>query len=132
MNKADIKEYRRLKDAGWEIDKEQSVKFNGGSESDAHAVCKLLACIVCRDAGYRVDTEVVGEHGEADIVAYHPERTNLCIEIETNADRATVMDKKGRYVDSNDGINEIFVLDPLDMSTEAPVVKETIKRELGL
>lgn len=131
MDREMVAEYRRLKQAGWDVDKTQSVKFNGGSESLAHMVCKLLAADVCRDVGYRVDTEVEGPHGEIDVLAYHPKRLTYCIEIETNASDDVIQDKKQRYVDSNQVIDEIWVLDPHTKSTEYPVVAADIKRALG-
>jgi len=126
-----ISEYRRLKNAGWDVDKTESVKFNGGSESRPHMVVKLLAVDVCREVGYQIDTEVEGPHGVVDVLAYHPKRLNYCIEIETDASEDVIRDKKQRYVDSNQVIDEIWVLDPHTKSTEYPVVAEDIKRALG-
>jgi hypothetical protein len=100
MNEQQWTEYRTLKQAGWELQRENQVRLNGGSETIDHAVAKMLVAHAGHDAGYRVASEVVHEQrGEIDVLLYGVDgRLSLAVECETNPDDQVVEDKVDRYV----------------------------------
>jgi hypothetical protein len=114
MNTDYIPEYRRLKNAGWDVSKKPAVRFNAGgsAETVGHIVAKTLTAKLCLENGYMIDTEV--EHpnyGEIDVLCYHPERLNWAIELETEPDEETKQDKIERYVYGTEPINDLCLVD---------------------
>jgi hypothetical protein len=114
MNTDYIPEYRRLKDAGWQVDKTPAVRFNAGgsAETVGHIVAKTLTAKVCLQNGYMIDTEV--EHpnyGEIDVLAYAPQKLNFAVELETEPDEETIQDKIDRYVHGTEPIDDCCVVD---------------------
>jgi len=86
MQQEYIQEYRRLKDAGWDVNKEPAVRFNAGgsSETVGHVVGKTLTAKILLQNGYMVDTEVEGPQGTVDVLCYAPDRITMVVELETN------------------------------------------------
>jgi hypothetical protein len=79
---------------------------------------------------YRVDTEVELDAGEVDVLAYNTEDI-IVVEIETNADRATITDKIKRYI-IGEPPRDIFVIDPVEAPRELMQRYEFVAEEIGL
>lgn len=130
-----IREYRDLRRAGWLVEKSPAVRFNAGGESESvgHIVSKTLTAKCCLQNGYMVDTEVTSDrgHGEIDVLAYSPDRINYAVELETNPDGGVVNDKKARYVDSNDVIGEIVVIEVASLPAHTLDMRDRILTNLG-
>ena len=122
---------KELADAGWDVSKRDSVHFNEGSETLNHAELKMVTCWYLKhELNYRVDTEVQLASGEVDVLAYS-EDDIIVVEIETNADRATITDKIKRYI-TDEPARDMFVLDPTDAPSELMERYEFVATEIGL
>ena len=122
---------KELADAGWDVSKRDSVHFNEGSETLNHAELKMVTCWYLKhELDYRVDTEVELSAGEVDVLAYS-EDDIIVVEIETNADGATVTDKIKRYI-TDEPPRDMFVIDPTDAPAELTERYEFVKGEIGL
>ena len=122
---------KELADAGWDVSKRDSVHFNEGSETLNHAELKMVTCWYLKhELNYRVDTEVQLAAGEVDVLAYS-EDDIIVVEIETNADRATITDKIKRYI-TDEPARDMFVLDPTDAPSELMERYEFVATEIGL
>ena len=99
---------KELESNGWGVVK--SSRYNSGSETLAHSVCKLITGHYLKhDCGYKVDFEV--EHptrGEIDVLAWG-ETDSICVECETNPSDDTISDKIDRYV-TGTPIRDMFLL----------------------
>jgi len=121
---------RKLKNAGWDVQKTDSIQFNHGSETIKHVVGKSLAAFVGRERGYRVDSEVAhSERGEIDILWYGTSDPPVAIELETSPTMDTIDDKISRYVEETP-IRECFVLNLNKMPVEIPHAYEWIGKQL--
>jgi predicted AAA+ superfamily ATPase len=126
----ELTERRRLQDAGWDVHKRDAVAFNGGSETDAHAVVKLLVAKHLREQGYRIDTEVKKEGvGEIDVVAYGGEGPPFAVEVETSPTREVVDDKLDRYY-RGEPFRDVFIIDPTEMPDSVSGAREFVEGEL--
>lgn len=122
---------KELAHSGWNVEKRDSVHFNAGSETLNHAELKMIACWYLKHGlDYRVDTEVMMESGEVDVLAYS-EDDIIVVEIETNPDRATITDKIKRYI-TDQPPRDMFVLDPTEAPSELMDRYEYVKGEIGL
>ena len=122
---------KELADAGWDVSKRDSVHFNEGSETLNHAELKMVTCWYLKhELNYRVDTEVQLAAGEVDVLAYS-EDDIIVVEIETNADRATITDKIKRYI-TDEPPRDMFVIDPTDAPSELTERYSFVKGEIGL
>jgi len=115
MNAKQISEYRRLKDAGFDVNSTPTFAFNSGSESIEHALSKLVVAHLVQNHGWHADCEVSCTNGEIDVLAYSPDRLNYALEIETNPSEQTVQDKLHRYVYENDVIDDVVIIDISDV-----------------
>ncbi len=135
MNKEYISEYRRLKDAGWQVSKEPAVRFNAGGESETvgHIVAKTVAAKVLLQNGWMVDTEVEHpEHGEIDVLCYAEDKINYAVELQTECSDAIKQDKLDRYVHSNDVIEDMQMIDVGSLPAHCLDMRDRIITELGL
>jgi len=100
MDKDNWTAYRELHDHGWDVDKENRIRPNSGSETVKHLVAKALVAQVGLELGYRVDSEVPHAHrGEIDVLLYgQSDRLTLAVECETSPTDEIVQDKVDRYV----------------------------------
>ena len=122
---------KELSHAGWGVTKKDSIEFNAGSETLDHVELKLVvAWYLKQEHGYRIDTEVTIKAGEVDVLAYS-EDDIIVVEIETNADRATITDKIKRYV-TDEPPRDMFVIDPTDAPSELTERYSFVKGEIGL
>jgi hypothetical protein len=125
------KQRKELADSGWNVEKRDSVHFNEGSETLTHAELKLVTCWYLKhELDYRVDTEVELNAGEVDVLAYNTEDI-IVVEIETNADRATITDKIKRYI-TDEPPRDIFVIDPVEAPSELMARCEFVANKIGL
>jgi len=126
-------EYRALKDAGWNCQKNNQVRFNGGSERVTHSVAKMLVAHAGKEAGYRVSSEVSHpERGEIDILLFGCDaRISLAVECETNVQDDVVEDKVSRYIRGTP-IDDIAVIAVDELPENIPEAYEKIKTVLGL
>jgi hypothetical protein len=125
------KQRKTLADSGWNVQKRDSVHFNEGSETLNHAELKLVTCWYLKhELDYRVDTEVALDAGEVDVLAYNADDI-IVVEIETNADRATITDKIKRYI-TDQPPRDMFVVDPTEAPSKLMDRYEFVKGEIGL
>jgi len=137
MNRRDqdfYEEYRALQTHGWDVQKENQVRFNSGSETNPHFVAKCLAARVGHSEGYSVASEVVHpENGEIDILLWnHPERLTYAVETETSPTDEVIADKLERYVHSNPVIDDLLLVNVNNLPVDRIEAEEWIRGELGL
>lgn len=122
---------KELAHAGWGVTKKDSIEFNAGSETLDHVELKLIvAWYLKQEHGYRIDTEVTMKAGEVDVLAYS-EDDIIVVEIETNADRATITDKIKRYI-TDQPPRDMFVIDPVEAPSALMDRYEFVATEIGL
>lgn len=124
----EISTRKQLQAAGWDVQKQDSVKFNHGSETIDHLLCKLLTAYTLREQGYRVDTEVQMGSGEVDVLAYSGE-DKFVVECETDPTTEVVSEKVGAYV-RGEPVRECFVLPVDQMPLDMKAAQEWIAQEL--
>jgi len=133
MQQEYIQEYRRLKDSGWDVSKEPAVRFNSGSESIGHIVAKTVSAKVLIQNGWMVDTEVEHpQNGEIDVLAYAPDKINYAVELENEPTEDIKQDKLERYVYSNEGIEDMQMIDVGSLPAHCLDMRDRIITELGL
>jgi len=133
MDKNEWVEYRELQTAGWELQRHNQVRLNGGSESIDHAVAKMLVAHAGHDAGYRVASEVPHERrGEIDVLLYgHDSRLTLAVECGTSPDDSVVQDKTRRYV-TDTPIDDIAVINISTLPRDRIDAYQEVREVLGL
>jgi len=133
MNKDNWQEYRELQTAGWDVQKQNQVRFNGGAETIPHAVSKMLVAHAGHNAGYRVSSEVEHSHrGEIDILLYgNPDRLTYAVECETSPTMDVVEDKIDRYVNGTP-IDDMVLINVSKMPVDMLEGYEFVQAELGL
>lgn len=114
------KEYddrRFLSDAGWSVSKTDNVSMHTGAETLQHFIGKALAAYRLNEVGYRIDSEVSHESGNAvDVLAYGCKgRDPIGVEVETNLTDDTKREKIDKYV-HNGRLSDLFFLE----ATEVP------------
>lgn len=124
LSKTQVHEYRKLQNSGVDVTDENRIKFNTGSETVPHAVCKQLVGLAGLRNSYRVDSEVSVENqhvgdGEVDVLLWaHDSRLSYAVEVETSIAAHTKQRKKDKYVDET-AIDDILMLNvaqcPMDM-----------------
>jgi len=104
---------KELQREGWDVSK--ASRFNSGSETVAHSVCKHLSAHYLRhELGYKVAFETTHQkRGEIDVLAWG-QRETICIECETNPNNDVVRDKLDRYIHGTP-IDEMFLLNVDEM-----------------
>jgi len=127
----EFEQRRELNAAGWKVDQEDKVCFNGGSETDRHFVCKSQVAWLLSYNGYRVDSEVVNEDetAEADIVAYGNGEPPFVVEVETGITKETT-DKKMQQFFYNEPFCEVFLLEVNHLPEDRSKQLEWIAKEL--
>jgi hypothetical protein len=121
---------KELSRAGWDVSKQDSIKFNSGSETLAHADLKLVVSWYLKQQGYRIDTEVEMSNGEVDVLAWTAEDI-IVVECETSPTQSIVSDKIARYVE-NEPPRECWVLTVEDAPQELHNRYKWVAEELGL
>jgi len=120
-----------LENAGWQVEKQDAVKFNSGSETLPHASLKLITCwYLKQECGYRVDTEVEMPHGDVDVLAWDANDI-IIVECETAPTDEVISDKIARYVDGQPP-RECWVLNPNEMPEKTLEAYEWVSEEIGL
>ncbi|WLW38126.1 hypothetical protein [Halorubrum tailed virus BLv36] len=122
---------KELEKSGWDVSKQDCVKFNSGSETLAHANLKLtVAWYLKQECGYRIDTEVEMPEGEVDVLAWKGSDI-IIVECETSPTQAVVSDKISRYVE-NQPPRECWVLNVNDAPEERSTCYKWVSEEIGL
>jgi len=123
---------RTLKQAGWDVERYDSVKFNTGSETAKHLHAKLAGAHILRNAGYRVDTEVVHpERGEIDLIAIPTKDSQepFAVEFETSPTPETTQDKLERYYEGTPFV-EVYVVNLSEVGTDTLEMRKDIQMQL--
>jgi len=123
---------RTLKQAGWDVERYDSVKFNSGSETAKHMHAKMAGAHILKNAGYRVDTEVVHpERGEVDLAAIPTKESQrpYVIEFETNPTPSTTADKVERYI-KDTPFTECYVVNLSEVGTDVIEMRKDIQMQL--
>lgn len=137
MNKAQKTHYdwiSQLSMAGWDVSREDAIKFNGGSETGIHIHAKTATCQILKNHGYRVNTEVCHpERGEIDVVAIPTQDGQLpfAVEIETSPTQDVIDDKLSRYHDGTPFV-ECYIINASELPFDIIELKNYIAGELGL
>lgn len=132
MDNATLKEYRRLKRAGFDVSKHPTFQFNAGSETIKHAFGKLVTAYVGLDEGWHADCEVAGPQGEIDVLWYAPDRLTLAIEIETDPTDDVIAEKRARYVKGNDVIDDLHPLTANELPANVYDMRDHVRSQLNL
>jgi len=136
MTKRTRQEYeqrRELQAAGWKIDQQDKICFNGGSETNRHFVCKAQVGWLLSYNGYRVDSEVVNEDetAEADIIAYGNGEPPFVVETETGVTQE-VKDKKLDQFFYNEPFCECYIVEVNAMPEDRAEQLDWLMGELGM
>lgn len=129
--KKECTDRHKLRQAGWDVSKTDTIQFNSGSETYAHLCLKSAAAYYLKkELNYRVDSEVENPGGEVDILAYgHPDRNPIVVEVETSPTEEVIADKIERYV-KGQPVRDLFVLNPNDISKSVMEPLELVEAEL--
>lgn len=129
--KQEYTDRHKLRQAGWDVSKRDTIQFNSGSETYAHLALKAAAAYYLKqELGYRVDSEVQNPGGEVDILAYgHQTRNPIVVEVETSPTEEIINDKVERYI-TGQPVRDMFVLNPNDLSKGALEPLELVEAEL--
>ena len=105
---------KELQNAGWDVSKEDGIKFNAGGagETAKHLHAKTATARILKMNDYRIDSEV--EHpdrGEVDIIALPTKDTQrpFGVELETSPTQEVVEDKLCRYFRGTP-LTEVFII----------------------
>ena len=133
MNKDTWQEFQTLKQHGWQPQRHNQVRFNGGSETVKHSVAKMLVAHAGSQAGYRVASEVTHEtRGDIDVLLYgHTDRLTLAVEVETSPTDDVIQDKVDRYI-RDTPIDDLALVNVSTLPTEMLDAYGEIKEVLGL
>jgi Holliday junction resolvase-like predicted endonuclease len=133
MNKRTHREYehrKALRGAGWDVQQEDMVAFNSGSETLDHYRSKTLAAWVLKKEGYRVASEVTKDGvGEIDVIAYGTEDPPIAVECETDISDDVVRDKLERYV-QNEPYRDLFVVAVDHLPAERDAALEYVRESV--
>jgi len=123
----------QLQHHGWDVDFEDSIKANTGSEGKKHLTAKSLTFRYLKQEGYRVKTEVEGETGIVDILAIPPttEEHPIAIELENNLTDEVRDDKLRRYTEKTP-IRDVLFVEVEDLFTDITVMQAQLKEEIML
>jgi len=136
LTKAQVEEYRRLKDSGVALSKHNQIQFNEGSETSKHICAKSLTGLLGIRNGYRVDSEVPIETrdytGETDVLLWgHPDRLTYAVECESSPTQEVKSRKVEKYV-SQTAIDDILFVNVTELPTDMMDAFDTIADNLGL
>jgi len=130
--------YRRwlneLQNEGWDVQKQDAVRFNSGSETARHQHAKLATCRVLKNNEYRVDTEVPKENvGIADVAALptQDDQRPFLVELEHSPTTDTVESKLERYWRDEPWV-ECWVINLNRAPLDCLELEQHIADELGL
>lgn len=121
-----------LSQAGWDADKVDAVKFNTGSETAKHQHAKVATAHILRDAGYRIDTEVVHpERGEIDLIAIPTKDSQepFAVEFETSPTPEKTQDKLERYYEGTP-FTECYIVHLSEVGTDVIEMRKDIQMQL--
>lgn len=137
LTQSQVSEYRRLRDTGIQVEKGNNIRFNSGSETAIHCVCKMLVGRIGIEWGYRVDSEVPivaydGAEYETDILLWgHDDRTTLCVELEHSPTQQVKREKIDRYV-ADTAIQDMLMVNLNDSPHDIVDCYGWLGSELGL
>lgn len=132
MDKQEVQSYRQLKDSGVDLQKQNQIRFNSGSETIPHLCCKAIAAHIAHANGYRVSSEVEVPNGEIDLVIWgHDSRLSYAVEVETSPTQETIDSKVDRYVHQTP-IDDIIIIKPNNVPNDMVDATEFIANEMGL
>jgi len=128
----EYKERRAIQDAGWKLDKENKVCFNGGSETNRHFVAKSQVAYYLSNQGYRVDSEVCNSDGsaEADLIAYANSEPPFVVEVETGLTEETKQKKLEQFYENTPFV-ECYIFEVGEMPENRLKQLEWIQNKLG-
>lgn len=109
------------------------VGFNTGSETIPHLLGKALVGYIGLQNGYRVDSEVPVSEGSIDMLLWgHKYRHTIAVELETSPTEQTIESKLTRYVQRNQTIDDMLVINVGDIPVDMIEAAQFISNELGL
>jgi len=120
--------------AGWDVQKQDAIKFNSGSETARHQHAKLATARVLKHNQFRIDTEITHpSRGEIDCVAIptQSDQKPFAVELEHSPTPDIVEDKLDRYYNGTP-FTEVFVLNLNNAPVDCLELEEWIAEELGL
>jgi len=124
----------QLQHHGWDVDFEDSIKANTGSESREHLTAKALTFRYLKQDGYRVKTECShSDRGAVDVLLIPPttEVRPLAIELENNLTQEVKDDKLRRYTEHTP-IRDVLFVEVTELSTDIEKMEDQLKEEIGL
>lgn len=122
---------RSLNDKGWELAKKDGVAFHSGHETLQHFMAKALVAYRLQVLGYRVDSEVRHESGNAvDVLGYGCDgRYPIGVEVETDLDPETKKKKLEQYAGEGQ-LSDVFFVEATDVPTDFEEGYRYIKQQV--
>ena len=123
----------KLQDCGYDLQVENSIRPNDGSETLRHRIAKMCTARVLWSEGFRVDSEVFHQsRGRyADLVGYGcPGRKPLIVEVER--DTYDGQQAKYRELYQVPVVKDVYLIDVDELPTDPKAQAEAIRVELGL
>lgn len=138
LSKAEVREYRELRNSGVQVEKGNRIRFNDGAgETAIHAAGKMLVGLLGLEHGYRVDSEVPiedrqGNVYETDVLLWgHDSRTMYSVELEHSPTQEIKQRKVDRYV-RNTAIQDLQLVNLNDAPHKVVDYYGWLGVELGL
>jgi len=127
------KAYQLLKRNGVDLQQHNQIRFNSGSETWRHVICKAAVAYIGQANGYWVSSEVDAKWGEIDVLLWgHPDRMTIAVEVETSPTEAVKEDKIQRYVRKQPGIDEMYLVNVSEMPVDMMHALDYVSDSLGL
>lgn len=125
--------YQNLTSAGVNVQKEDQIRPNPGSETFRHEVAKLAVAHIGKANDYWVSSEVEMMNGRADIVLWgNPERLTYVVELETGWTEDTKSEKLQQYVLDQPGIDDMLTVEVTDLPGDTMDILDNVSNQIGL
>ena len=131
--KAKYDAYQNLTNHGVNVQKEDQIRPNPGSETFPHEVAKLAVAHIGKANDYWVSSEVEMPHGRADIVLWgNPDRLTYVVELETGWLEETKTEKLQQYVLDQPGIDDMLTVEVTDLPEHTMDILDNVSKQIGL
>jgi len=125
--------YQNLTSAGVNVQKDDQIRPNPGSETFCHEVAKLAVAHIGKANDYWVSSEVEMLNGRADIVLWgNPQRLTYVVELETGWTEDTKSEKLQQYVLDQPGIDDMLTVEVTDLPEHTMDILDNVSSQIGL
>jgi len=131
MNKDSYQEYRLLQKHGIDVQEQDQIRPNSGSETLKHGIAKCIVAHIGLQHDYSIGSEVNTPGGQVDILLWgNPSRQTLVVECETSPEAKTMQSKHNRYV--RGPIDDMLSINVSEMPVNYLEAQAFVREELGL